>query len=408
MQNKFPRLIKGSMNQSNDADFPNPPSNNSANANHDERAIEAEIIENEPVSSNNDAKYSQNSSGQQQKNHKVVSLVHQPRQIHRGIFISLSDEIPEGDYIEVAYRTTSSTKECNRLESLVTPWSIAAMLMLLTANILLSVSQWHYSSQLAAQNNSLENATASVEAQQTLSISRNVDLTAKKSDRLDVNVLSLAQGNPTTASVATSIPPARANATAAKTAQSLTQALLPPVPQPQQPQPNIQSYPIPATLPVATSIPAPQQPQSPIAAPPAPVPRQFPFPPPPMAQVPPLAPPNQPLPPSQPATQTVPAPSNAATPVEEFSKRHAAEQQRAEAANRPIPTLYQKTRVEGLARQYQLDPDRLTEQVQQLQTQPTNDVRQSIQNQLPPSPNTASQPSNGKPSIERKSDGSIE
>jgi hypothetical protein len=396
------------MNQSNDADFSNPSSNDSTNADRDEQLIEAEIVENEPLSSNNTANYSPNSSIRQHKNDKVVSLVHQPRHIHRGIFIPLSDEILEGDYLQIAYRTTSSQVEQNRLESLITPWSIAAMLMLLTANILLGVSQWQHSSQLAAQNNYLENSTASIEPSQTFSTSRNVDLTAEKSDRLDVDVLSLAQRNPATTSIATSIPSAQANVTAAKPVPSLTQALLPPAPQPQQPQPNIQSYPIPPTLPVATSIPAPQQPPTPIAAPPAPVPRQFPFPPPPMAQVPPLTPVSQPLPPSQAVTQTVPAPSNAATPVEEFSKRHAAEQQRAEAANRPIPTLYQKTRVEGLAREYQLDPNRLTEQVQQLQSQPTNDVRQSIENQLPPSPNTASQPSKEKPTIERKSDGSIE
>jgi hypothetical protein len=382
------------MNQSSNADLPNPPSNDSADKTHSDRAIEAEIVENEPLSYNN----SQNSANRTPQ--KVTSLVHQPRHIYKGIFIPLSDEIIEGDYIEVAHRTTYSTVERNRLESLITPWTIAAMLMLLTANILLSVSQWQYSSQLTAQNKALEDATASLEPSQIPPTSRNVDLTAPKSDRLDVDVLSLAQGSPAY-SQTTKLPPAQTNATAAKPAASLTQALLPPAPQPQRSQPNIQSYPIPASLPVANS-------SIPIAAPPAPAPRQFPFPPPPMAQVPPLAPPSQPLPPSPPATQTVPAPSKAPSRVEEFSKRHAAEQQRAEAANRPVPTMYQKTRAEGLAREYQLDPDRLTQQVQQLQSQPNEDVRQNIQNQLPPSPNTASQPSNRKPSIERKSDGSIE
>jgi hypothetical protein len=349
------------MNQSNDADFSKPASNPNA------RSIEGEIVENKPKSS-------QKSSCQPPNNDKVVSLVHQPRPLHRGIFIPLSDEILEGDYIEVAHRTTASTVERNRLESLITPWTMAAMLMLLTANILLSVSQWRYSSQLAAQNNSVEKATASIDPQQTLSTPRNVDLSAEKSDRLDVDVLSLAQGNP-------AIKPTATNTTATIPVPSLKQALLPPAPQTQQPQPNIQSYP----------IPAPQQPPTAIAAPPAPVPSQFP-----------------PPPPSQAVTQTVPAPSNATSPVEDFSKRHAAEQQRVEAANRPIPTLYQKTRAEGLARQYQLDPNSLTEQIQQLQTQPTNDVRQNLQNQLPPTPNNLSQPSNRKPSIERKSDGSIE
>lgn len=392
------------MNQLNGANFPEPSSNDSTLANNDEQLIEAEIVENEPFSATNPHKYPQNSSSRRPKGNNVVSIVHQPQQIHRGIFIPLSDDILEGDYIEVAHRTTSSTIERNRLESLITPWTIASMLMLLTANILLSISQWHYSSQLAAQKNLLENGTASIETPQISSISRNVNLAAEKSDRLDVEVLSLAQGSPATTQTSVSVARVQATTTT-KPAPNLTQALLPPAP---QPQPNIQSYSVPATLPVAnSSIPAPQQPPTPIAAPPAPAPRQFPFPPPPMAQVPPLAPPSQPLPPAQPVTQTVPAPSNTA-PIAEFSKRHVAEQQRAEAANRPVPTLYQKTRVEGLAREYQLDPNKLTQQVQQLQSQPTTNVQQSIQNQLPPSPNNLSRPSNEKPSIERKSDGSIE
>jgi hypothetical protein len=315
------------------------------------------------------------------------------------------------------------------------------MLLLLSANILLGFSQLSSPNRVTAEQDASENTTQSAQQPQTLSTPKNVDLATEQSDRLDVGVLSQVKPGSAVSTTASMLSaptassqssPTQAKAIAAqpKPTPSLTKALLPPSLQPQQ---TIQTYTLPPSLPVA-SLQTPSHPPQP----PSQI-QQVQTPPPPVTR------PTQPVQQAQSVTQTVPTLPQNAAPIEEFSQRHAAEQRRLEAENLPAPSLYQKTRLEGIANQNQLDPNGLMRHFQQqqkeqilnstngesaasnqqpaisnqLQTindpQPTtNNPQSTISNQQPttnnPQPTTSntSPSNNSRPLVEMNNDGSVE
>ncbi|AFY75905.1 hypothetical protein Ple7327_0449 [Pleurocapsa sp. PCC 7327] len=200
-------------------------------------------------------------------------------------------------------------------------------------------------------------------------------------------------------------PPAQAKAIAAKPTPSLTQALLPLSVQPQQ---TIQTYTLPPSLPVA-SLQLPSQPPQPSSHV-----QQLQTPPPPVISS------TQ----SVQQAQTVPTLPQNADPMAEFSQRHAAEQRRLEAENLPTPSLYQKTRLEGIAKQNQLNPDGLIRYFQQQQKeqilnstnggsvassqQPAISNQPLTTNNPQPSTIDASPSNKGRPLVEMNNDGSVE
>jgi hypothetical protein len=305
------------------------------------------------------------------------------------------------EYLATAERTTPQLHktESHWQDLFMTPWTIAAMLMVITANILLGFSQWNRPNQLTAEQNS-STLTPATQQPPAKSIPKNIDLAAEKSSRLDVAALSLIETASQTpiavsppsipAPQTTSVP--QPPAIAAKSTPSLSQALLPPS---LQPQPTVQNYTPPASLPVVAQPPLPSPPSVPST----------------LGQTPSVAP--SPAPTQNPM-QTVPTLPENSDPITEFSQRHVAEQRRLEEENLPTPTLYQQTRIEGLSRQYQLDPNSLTRQVQQMQKEqvPSSVNGETVDNAQPivppPTTNNASPPDNGQPSVEIKNDGSVE
>jgi hypothetical protein len=361
-----------------------------------EEPIEAEIVENFHRSSNHLVNAQGNPSERKQiSGDRVGSIVYQSSLSDREIFVPLShDAILDGEYVEVAQSTTPDKLERNWLDLLATPWTMASMFLLLTANILLSYSQWSDSSQIAADGNSFAIAKPTPELSEVSSI-KNLNLAVEKSDRLDAGALSLVAPSSTSSKTA-SVPPVPPSPTLQPTS-NLTNVLLPPSLQPQP----IQTHPLPPSLPVAYS-PAPNQPSLP--------------PPPPVAQTLPVPPSIQPVTENKPVSATIPTFSQKIDPISEFSQRHAAEQRRLEQENLPAPSFYQKTRIDRQAQHNQHDPSILMRQFQQLQRE---QVPNSMNGQLAnpeqqtinyPQPTTYTEPSSGnnKPSVEINSDGSVE
>jgi hypothetical protein len=269
------------------------------------------------------------------------------------------------------------------------------------------LAQWNRSSTVTAVGETSESVTPPAPQPQAESSPKNIDLAVQKSDRLNLRSLSLVDPGDKTSTTAiapniptvTAQPPAMASvnpqqAMAAKGTSNLSQALLPPS---LQPQPTIQPY----FLPTFVSITPPPVPsQQPQTIPAAPSPQSV--------------------------SQTQPLSENP-DPIAELSQRHAAEQRRLEGENIPAPTLFQQTRIDGISKQYQLDPNVVTRQYQQMQQQqvanpnnsesanqqptPNNSESANSQptpNNVPPTSNNVPVPDNGKPSVEIKNDGSVE
>jgi hypothetical protein len=418
------------MKDSNSDRFSEQPANDSSIApsySHDGmEPIDAEIVE------DNCSNFQGDSA---RKGDRVTSLVPIP-----------NDAILDIEYLDVAERTKQFKKQPDGLwiDFFKSPWTIASMLLLLTANILICIGQWNRDSTVTAVQETSENATPPAPQPQAETSPKNTDLAAKKSDSLHLESLSLVDPGDKTAiapnvQTAPTQTPAMANvnpqqAIAAKgTSSNLSQALLPPSLQPQQ---TAQPYSVPPSLAIA----------------PPPVPSQ-------QTQTLPVAPAPQPVSQAQPTMQTVPTLSENPDPVAELSQRQAAEQRRLEGENIPAPTLYQQNRIDGIAKQYQLDPNNVTRYYQQMQQQqapnpnnsesanqqptpnnvvPTSNYSESatqqptpnnvvptpnysesanqqptpnnvtITNNAPSTPNTAPVPDNGKPSVEIKNDGSVE
>lgn len=358
--------------------------------------IDAEIVEDDCSPSSDRSNFQGNSS---RRGDRVTSLVPVS---HNAIF--------DIEYLEEAERTKHFKKQPDSiwLDFFKSPWTIASMLLLLTANILICFAQWNRSSTVTAVRETSESATPPAPQPQAESSPKNTNLAAQKSDRLNLEALSLVDPGDKTATtaIAPNVPTAPAQtpamasvnpqqAMAAQGTSNLSQALLPPSLQPQQ---IIQPYSLPPSVSVT----------------PPPVPSQQP-------QMLPSAPSPQPVSQAQPTMQTVPTLSQNTDPIAELSQRHAAEQRRLEAENLPAPTLFQQSRINGISKQYQLDPNAVTRQYQQMQQQqvpspnnsesanqqPTpNDV--SITNNPPPTSNNVPVPDNGTPSVEIKNDGSVE
>ncbi|OKH21591.1 hypothetical protein NIES593_15355 [Hydrococcus rivularis NIES-593] len=357
------------------------------------QSIDAEIVENDRSSSNSIVNVKRNPI--QRRSVKVYRVVK--------LLPASYEAIPEAE------RTTRPDRDRNWLDDVMTPWTIASMLLVLGANILLGFSQLSRPNQMTAEQDISKTATPSTQQLQTLSTPKNLDLATEKPDRLDVEVLSQVKpdsaGKSSTPTASSQIPPAQAKAIAAKPTPRLTQALLPPSVQPQQ---IIQTYTLPPSLPVA-SLQVPSQPPQPSSHV-----QQLQTPPPPVISS------TQ----SVQQAQTVPTLPQNADPMAEFSQRHAAEQRRLEAENLPTPSLYQKTRLEGIAKQNQLNPDGLIRYFQQQQKeqilnstngesaassqQPAISNQPLTTNNPQPSTIDASPSNKGRPLVEMNNDGSVE
>jgi hypothetical protein len=368
-----------------------------------ESPIEAEIVED----------LSKSKKHRQERSLRIVR--HSLRRREKQATVSIvTISLPEGEYIAEAQRINPAQKpKPTWLDNFVTPWGIAGLLMLLSANILLSYAQWSNSQQVAQAPKPSKTLTPP-ENSPSLSIPDSLNLALENPDRLTLDSLSTIAPN---TNIATT-PIAPQQPIAATPTPTLSNVLLPP-PAP----PMAQSQPVQTVPPVQTYSAPPTAPIAPVS------PSQPPLPPPPVPQAANVMPANERSP-----LETIPTFSNNSDRLSEFSQRHRAEQKRQEMENLPSLSFNQKVRSDRLSRQNQLDPNRTRQQFQQRQREqieqqlpiadnqqssPTNEIviqqqpattnREDIEQQLPPAPPQA-QPlsNNSKPTVEMNNDGSVE
>lgn len=401
------------MNSPNSNDSPEHPPIDSAithTSDCNEPPIEAELVEDLSEPKN-------------RRKERSLYIVRHPLRREKQAVVSVVISFPEEDYIAEAQRINPAQEpERTWLDNFVTPWGMAGLLLLLSANILLTYAQWSRSQQVAQAPNSSESVTPPQDS--ALSIPDSLNLALDKSDRLTLDSLSTIapSTNIATAPIvpkqaSTPQPPAIAATPASPTLSNVL--LPPPAPPVAQPQPiqsvqqPITAYPVPPTVSVA----------------PVSVPSQPPLPPPPVAQAASATPSTERSP-----LETIPTFSDNSDRLSEFTQRHGAEQRRQEMENLPSLSFTQKVRSDRLSRQYQLDPNRTRQQFQQrqreqieqqlpiannqqqgnpeeivIQQQPATTSREAIEQQLPPAaPQSQSLSNNNKPTVEMNNDGSVE